>query len=201
MFLILLVGELLFAQPGDQGRETFTKRLDYYVRDGGEWTSPNADYKAGSGQPHSYGYQWEWSLDKQIARLRIFGAFDGDKRATFWETIVAWHPTEQRALMRQIGASGAFADGWVAWPSEQSVEIRLTFVMPDGEIWAFREIDTIIGPDEFRTVSYRFKGGQWVEQQASSWKRVKKSARSPERADLRLPARTRLKPRTTCAAG
>lgn len=155
--------------------KTFADRLDYYIRDGGVWVSKNDDYKPGGEQPQAFGYRWEWSLGRRMARLRIDGLFDGDKRATYWENIVAWHPTEERAVMRQVGAGGAFADGGLRWIDDKTTEIRLTFHMPDGEVWAFREIDTIVGPDEFRTASYRLRDGQWVLQRASTWTRVRKS--------------------------
>jgi hypothetical protein len=176
MTSVLLTASLAtYAQRPAAGADshTFIHRMDYYVRDGGEWVSKNDHYKAGSEQAHSYRYRWEWSLGKRIARLHIDGLFDGDKRDSFWESIVVWHPTDGRAVMWQVGAAGAYAEGTVQFTDDKTTEIRLTFYMPDGDIWAFREIDTVVGPDEFRTVSYRFKGGQWTQQGAATWTRLK----------------------------
>lgn len=155
--------------------EMFTRRMDYYIRDGGEWTSPNPDYASNpSRQPHSYAYRWEWSLDRRIARLRIDGLGDGGLRVTFWEAIVAWHPGEKRAVMTQVGSAGAYAAGAIDWADDSTAEIRLTFHDPDGAPWEFRELDTLAGPDQFHTVSYRRVDGAWVQQRASTWTRVKR---------------------------
>lgn len=152
----------------------FANRLDFYIRDGGEWRSANDAFKPGSDQPREYAYRWEWSLPRRFARLRIEGVFDNHKRVTYWENMVAWHPIEERALMRQVGAGGAFAEGTLHFVDDNTLEIRLTFSVPDGEVWAFKEIETRTGPDEFRAVSYRLRGGKWEQQQTATWSRVKK---------------------------
>jgi hypothetical protein len=172
-----MLSQTIAAQTGLPRAEsrTFTERMEYYIRDGGEWTSKNDDYTPDNQQAHTFRYRWEWSLGKRLAHLRIDGLFDGDRQATFWETTVAWHPTDGQALIRQVGASGAYAEGTVHFPDEKTTEIRMTFYMPDGEIWAFREVDTVVGPDEFRTVSYRLREGQWMQQRGSTWTRRHRS--------------------------
>lgn len=168
-----IVTAVVLSQSVPGSPSAFTDRMDYYARDGGKWTSTNGNFKPGSGQPRSYEYEWEWGLDRRLARLRILGVSEQGERHTFWEATVAWHPTTHVAVMRQVGATGAVADGVVSWPTTSSTEVRLTFAMPSGEIWAFLELDTVLGPNEFRSESYRLRDGKWVLQSTSVWRRLK----------------------------
>jgi hypothetical protein len=180
MVLAAVATAMLIAAPLAQttvarDREALLRRMDYLIRDGGEWSAPNRDYKPGAREARTFGYRWKWLFDQQVAHLEIFGVFDGDVRATFWTTTVLWDATSAEGKMHQVGSNGTFADGTLSWTREGENEVRLTFVTADGEMWAFRETDTILGPDEFRTTSARLRGGQWADERNTIWKRVRKS--------------------------
>lgn len=162
------------VQPAPTPRQTrFVDRLDFYTRDGGTWSSPNRDYDASKNPIRTFGYRFVWLVPRVAVRLTIFGRADDGQEHPFWETQTGWDPVGERALMRQFGTNGAWAEGTFEGVDATHNQINLTFTMPDGEIWRFKEDDTITGPDQFETVSYRFRDGKWVEQSRSVWRRVK----------------------------
>jgi hypothetical protein len=54
--LLLMLSQTIAAQTGLPRAEsrTFTERMEYYIRDGGEWTSKNDDYTPDNQQAQSY---------------------------------------------------------------------------------------------------------------------------------------------------
>ena len=146
--------------------------MGFYTRDGGVWSSPNRDHDVTKNPIRTFGYRFVWLVPRVAVRLTIFGRADAGAEHPFWETTTGWDPVSQRAVMRQFGTNGASAEGTFRVVDSTHNQIDLTFMMPDGEVWRFKEEDTIVGPNEFQSVSYRFRDGKWVEEGRSIWNRL-----------------------------
>lgn len=173
----LCVAALSAAEPGTS---LFVERMEYWMRDGGEWRCPNPDYQPGTEQPREYGYRFQWALHQRAVTLEIFGEFDGGRgRVTFWHNLAAWHPGEKRIVMTHLGVGGAILYGHEEMPDPDSREHVFRGVAPDGSEYRFRDIAKITGPDTHESVSFRWQDGGWVEQRKLVWQRVRPAAAPP----------------------
>lgn len=146
--------------------------MEYLTRDGGRWESANPKHVEGDGSAPRFGYAFETKLGGWVVHNRILGLFE-DREAVYWETIYSWHPARKVGLVHQVGWGGAMATGEERRVDETSTETLLTFTMANGESWDFREITEVHGPDEFESISYRKRDGEWEEQNRLRWKRVR----------------------------
>jgi len=158
--------------PASPSATPVSEVMDYLARDGGTWIAENPTHKKDDGSPPHYGYAFEWGLDRWIVRNRILGVYP-ERQVTYWESFSAWDPIEKRVTLYQVGRGGAHAIGHTVRHDDVRSETFLSFVMADGETFEFHEVETIRGPDEFESVSYRKVGGTWVERQRLVWKRTK----------------------------
>ncbi len=161
----------LFAQGGKP--PPFVERMDYWVRDGGEWRCDNPDYKPGADQAKEFGYKFAWALHKRAVTLEIFGEFEDGRKITFWHNLSAWHPVEKRVVMTHLSMGGAVLHGWEEMPGENTREHEFKGVAPDGSEFRFRDIARITGPDTHESASFKWENGAWVAQRKMQWRRVK----------------------------
>ena len=173
--LVLLASALAFtARAEAAAKSPFESRMEYWVRDGGEWRCDNPDYKPGTEQAKEFGYKFAWALHRRAVLLEIFGEFDGGRgRITFWHNTAAWHPGEKRVVMTHLGVGGAVLHGWEDMPDENTREHEFHGVAPDGSEFRFRDVARITGPDTHESTSFQWKDGGWVEQRKMQWRRVK----------------------------
>ncbi len=149
-------------------------QMEYLVRDGGEWTTKNEEYNPkDKNSPHSFGYKFEWGLHQRIVKLRIFGIYNNGQRLDFWDSIYAWHPVEKKIKAYQFGSGGAIATGESFRVDDKTNQVSLTFVQPDGGSFDYKNVMTVLGPDEFRSTSYHHENGEWKLKRASVWRWVK----------------------------
>jgi hypothetical protein len=97
--------------------------------------------------------------------------------------------------------TGAWADGAFRRIDDTHNQIDLTFTMPDGEVWRYKEEDTVVGPNELHTVSYRFRDGTWVEQQRSVWARVPTGVAGQTTIDVRPGDEILARTQSACHTG
>jgi len=167
---------VMLAQPvaaTEAAKSPFESRMEFWVRDGGEWRCDNPDYKPDTEQAKEFGYKFVWALHRRAVLLEIFGEFDGGRgRITFWHNTAAWHPVEKRVVMTHLGVGGAVLHGWEDMPDADTREHEFRGVAPDGSDFRFRDIARITGPDTHESTSFQWQDGRWVEQRKMLWRRV-----------------------------
>ncbi len=173
--LAMAAGVLGVAGLAAQEAKTpaFVERMNYWVRDGGEWRCANPDYKPGTDQAKEYGYKFTWALHKRAVTLEIFGDFDNGRRITFWHNLSSWHPVEKRVVMTHLSVGGAVLHGWEETPDADTRAHEFKGVGPDGSEMRFRDIARVTGPDTHESTSFAWENGKWVEQRKMQWRRVK----------------------------
>jgi len=156
-------------------RAEFNERMDYLVRDGGQWLAENPNYTAGDGSPVSFGYQFEWGPNRAYVEIEIFGRAEYDTHQSYWKLLSAWHPESRRAEHFQVGAGGAVGTGIAYYPSETHEEILIEFVNPDGSRMYLKDVSETIDEDHFVSTSYLRSSPdeEWRESQVLNWERVR----------------------------
>jgi len=156
-------------------RAEFNERMDYLVRDGGQWLAENPNYTAGDGSPVSFGYQFEWGPNRAYVEIEIFGRAEYDTYQSYWKILSAWHPESRRAEHFQVGAGGAVGTGIAYYPSETREEILIEFVNPDGSRMYLKDVSETIDEDHFVSTSYLRSSPdeEWRESQVLNWERVR----------------------------
>lgn len=102
----------------------------------------------------------------------LYGVEAGRRTATFWTFREFWHPGEQRVILQQWHASGAFGAGETRSPGSGRGEIDQSFWLPDGRSW--REGHrTEEREDGYFTQVYDIDAaGAWTLRTSNLWRRV-----------------------------
>lgn len=148
--------------------EAFRTRRDYFIRGDGTWWAPNPAWTPGADSVAShYGYQFEAGYGPLTYRLKIVGRA-GSKTYLFWEGFIAWHPVRNAFQYQSQGTSGAVASGWSI---NREGDLAFEVVSPDGSTVTQLDRQLIVGDDELRSESFRWKDGKWESHQRLTWRR------------------------------
>lgn len=164
--LLLLSAAFATAQK----KSAFEKINEYMI---GEWRAKNKGFEKGNGQPEYYGYNFKWSLDKQVMLGEIFGITEGGTRQTYWHSTAIWDYSEKKVRLGQFGRSGMYAGGLETMLNDSMRVVNLDFTSWDGTVSAYTDTSWIKGPDEFHTVSYFKVSEDSIRYSSFEWKRHK----------------------------
>jgi len=147
---------------------------DYFVRDGGRWTSPNPDYEAGSDQPPHYGLEFERKLDGWAITTRIFGIREDGSEIDYWEIVTAWDAKAETVAVYQFGRGGAFMVGTGHTNPDGTLEVVLHGTGWDGLPIGYRDVFHLEGPDRFVIDAYHpDEEGELKLTRSNAWTREK----------------------------
>jgi hypothetical protein len=179
--LVLLHGAAILVAGGGQATDD---PLPRWLRDhmnrltggGGRWIADNSAYRGENEPWDAYGLEWRWGAGRMSVRGRLFSLVQGQERGgDHWDYLLVWHPKEQKALLYQTGANGAF--GWgalAAGPGADgapTTELEQTFVHPNGSEWKTRH-EAVETATEVRMRSFQFEGGAWKPNRSYVWRRA-----------------------------
>lgn len=181
LILLLLVPVSLVAQTDEEklavAKDALAPFGEYFVRDGGRWTTPNKQYEPGSDQPHSYGLEFDRKLNGWAITTRIFGIQDGEPEVDFWEIVMGWDAGAQQLVVYQLGNGGAVLRGTGRKNSDGTLEMELHGAQWDGSPFGYRDVFRIEGPDRFEIDAFHpNEDGEMVLTQTNVWTREKESS-------------------------
>jgi hypothetical protein len=169
----LLTGEAAAQTPDSLTAEAraFRERREYHLRDGGVWWAANPAYKPGDSTVVShFGYRFAEGYGLHAYRIRIVGRLD-TREFVFWEGVSAWHPIRNAWSYQAEGTGGAVAIGASI---NREGDLVFDVIAPDGTVTTNLDRDSVVGPDEFTSESFRLTGGRWTPNQRLTWKRERK---------------------------
>lgn len=159
------------AQPAAGPPSWWADHVGFMTRDGGRWLTPNPD-AGGEGQPESFGLEWRATGGGAAMSGRLFGVKDGREIAEYWTFREFWHPGEQRVILQQWGATGAYGAGVATRSDENSDQVEQTFWLPDGRSWRDGHRTEENG-DEYVTHSFDIDAaGVWTPRRTFLWRRA-----------------------------
>ncbi len=114
-----------------------------------------------------FGYQVEAGYSASTYRLKILGKL-ADKKYLYWDGFCAWHPLRNAILYVSQGTGGAVAHGLSI---NRSGDMVFDVLGADGSVTSHFDRDSVIGPIEFVSESFRLEDGKWAFKQRLRWKR------------------------------
>ncbi len=155
------------------------KLLGEVIR-GGEWRTPNPDYKPGENAPTHYSTRYSWGPYKQHVTGELVGIFktdEGEKEIRFWTLYAFYNPVIRKAEAYQIGWNGSIATGSMYRNADGNLQIEQTFFGVDGSEKDMKHEEKMDKSGDWfmSDVFEKNAAGNWVE--ARDWIWTKHSKR------------------------
>lgn len=181
MVTLLFSGLALPVQGTEESVEPTSpaKALEALMGDlvrGGEWRTPNPDYKEGENAPTHYSLRYSWGPYKQHVAGELLGVFEtqeGEKLVRFWSLYTFYNPVTGEAAAHQIGWNGSIGSGVIFRDGENHVNVEQRFFGIDGSLKDVRHVETMnAARDQFLSDVYeKNEEGEWTEARDWVWTR------------------------------
>ncbi len=156
----------------EQGRRALAPFDEYFVRDGGRWTTPNADHERGDDLPPHYGLEFARRLGGWGITTRIFGIREDGAEVDYWELVTAWDAAAGEVVVHQFGRGGALMTGTGHVNADGTLEVELHGTGWDGAPTSYKDVFHIRGPDQFVIDAYHpGKDGAMMLRVSNTWSR------------------------------
>lgn len=159
--------------PAATGREGFAAAMDYLLRDGGVWRSPNAEHRPGDGTAVEFRYRFEPLFERSLVKTAISGVGEDGVETVYWQVLTAWHPGEDAMRLYNFGHDGDVGRGTYEVVAPDRRLAHIDFTNSEGQEYRIREESEHLGPDRFRSRSFLHHEGEWRLLNEAEWTRVR----------------------------
>lgn len=149
MLAFMLAGPATAQSDGDDAPEAPKAALEKLHGDvvrGGEWRTPNPDYKAGEEAPTHYVLRYNWGPYKQHITGELGGIYQtekGEKEIRYWTMYTFYNPITRVAEASQIGWNGSIGIGPMHRNIDGNLQIDQVFYGVDGSKKDVRHIEKV----------------------------------------------------------
>lgn len=164
------------AANADEDSTTLLEEFAGILVAGGEWRSPNPDYRNEPAAPSHFALRYRWGPGRRQVIGELVGVFAKSEETPVYWTIYSYLDPLTNALeVLQIGAGGAVAKGRMTMGVDGRRVIDQVFVGTDGSSRSVRHVDTFDeSGDRFRSdVMEKDENGNWQKVREWTWMRAR----------------------------